>query len=60
MIALTEAFTHLADRADPVGDEVWNEAARHYDETRLSSLSSAAIDTWNRLGVATRQIAVTA
>ncbi len=35
------------------------EAARHYDEKQLSSLvlSIAAINTWNRLNVATRQIA---
>ena len=31
-LALTEAVTRLADRADPVPDEVWDEAARHYDE----------------------------
>ena len=31
--ALTEAVTRLSDRTDPVPDEIWNEAARHYDET---------------------------
>ncbi|MBE1574564.1 carboxymuconolactone decarboxylase family protein [Amycolatopsis roodepoortensis] len=58
-LALAEAITRIADRTDPVDDEVWNEAARHYDEAQLSSLvlSIAAINTWNRLNVATRQIA---
>src|SRR5262245_26594762 len=31
-LALTEAVTRLSDRADPVSDEVWSEAARHYEE----------------------------
>jgi AhpD family alkylhydroperoxidase len=31
-LALAEATTRLSDRANPVPDEVWNEAARHYDE----------------------------
>src|ERR1700726_1812162 len=31
-LALTEAVTRLSDRADPVPSEVWDEAARHYDE----------------------------
>ncbi len=30
-LALTEAATRLADRPDPVPDDVWDEAARHYD-----------------------------
>ncbi|EMD25079.1 carboxymuconolactone decarboxylase family protein [Amycolatopsis azurea] len=58
-LALTEALTRIADRSDPVDDEVWGEAARQYDERQLSSLvlSIAAINTWNRLNVATRQVA---
>jgi AhpD family alkylhydroperoxidase len=57
-LALTEAATRLADRPDPVGDEVWEEATRHYDEAQLASLvlSIASINAWNRLNVATRQI----
>src|SRR4051794_6367792 len=31
-LALTEAATRLADRPDPVPDEIWEEAARHYDD----------------------------
>src|SRR6266571_1034544 len=37
-LALTEAVTRLADRADPVPDNIWNEAARHYDEQGLAAL----------------------
>jgi AhpD family alkylhydroperoxidase len=31
-LALTEAVTRLSDRADPVPNEIWDEAARRYDE----------------------------
>src|SRR5580700_6167700 len=31
-LALAEAVTRIADRPDPVPDEVWNEAARHFTE----------------------------
>jgi len=57
-LALTEAATRLADRPDPVPDGVWDEAARHYDEQQLAALvlAIAAINAWNRLNVATRQI----
>jgi AhpD family alkylhydroperoxidase len=58
-LALTEAVTRLADAADPVPDSVWDEAARHYDEQELAALvlSIASINVWNRLNVATRQVA---
>jgi AhpD family alkylhydroperoxidase len=58
-LALTEAVTRLADRTDPVPDDVWNEAARHYDEPALAALilSIATTNVFNRLNVATRQVA---
>jgi AhpD family alkylhydroperoxidase len=58
-LALTEAVTRLADRPDPVPDEIWNEAARHFDESALAALllDIAQINVWNRLNVATRQVA---
>lgn len=58
-LALTEAGTRLADQADAVSDDIWNEAARHYDEKGLTALviGIAAINTWNRLNVITRQSA---
>lgn len=58
-LALTEAVTRISDRADPVPDEVWDEASRHYDEAVLGTLvlAIANINVWNRLNVATRQMA---
>jgi len=58
-LALTEAVTRLSDRANPVPDEIWQEAARHYDEPALAALiiAIANINVWNRLNVTTRQVA---
>ena len=58
-LALTEAVTRLNDREGPVPDEVWNEAAKHYDEKALAALlvSIAGINVWNRLNAAVRQVA---
>src|ERR1700758_512111 len=58
-LALSEAVTRLRDRSDPVPDEIWNEAARHYDEPQLASLvlSIAMTNFWNRLNITTRQVA---
>jgi AhpD family alkylhydroperoxidase len=58
-LALTEAVTRLSDRADPVPDEIWEEATRHYDEPALAALiiAIATINVWNRLNVTTRQVA---
>jgi hypothetical protein len=41
-----------------VPDEIWDEAARHYDEPALAALiiSIALINFWNRLNVPTRQV----
>jgi AhpD family alkylhydroperoxidase len=57
-LALTEAATRLADHPDAIPDEVWDEAARHYDESQLAGLVVviAAINAWNRINAATRQI----
>ncbi|MGA7669928.1 MAG: carboxymuconolactone decarboxylase family protein [Nitrolancea sp.] len=58
-LALTEASTRIADSSDPVPDEVWEEAARHFNEQELGALilAIASINVWNRLNVATRQVA---
>ncbi|RZU41523.1 carboxymuconolactone decarboxylase family protein [Edaphobacter modestus] len=58
-LALAESATRLPDRSDPVPDDVWFEAAQHYDEKALASLTVniAVINLWNRLNVPTRQIA---
>ncbi|MGW4891206.1 carboxymuconolactone decarboxylase family protein [Kitasatospora sp. NPDC004240] len=58
-LALAEAATRLADRTDPVPDAVWDEAARHYDEKQLASITLmiAVTNLFNRLNATTRQIA---
>jgi AhpD family alkylhydroperoxidase len=58
-LALTEAVTRISDKADPVPDEIWERATRHYDEKGLASLliAIASINVWNRFNVATRQVA---
>jgi AhpD family alkylhydroperoxidase len=60
-LELTEAVTRLSDQADPVPDDVWNQAARYYDERALASLilSIATTNVFNRLNVTTRQVAGT-
>ena len=37
-LALTEAATRLADRPGAVTDEIWAEAAKHFNEQQLNSL----------------------
>ena len=37
-LALTEAMTRLADRPGAVTDEIWDEAAKHFDERQLGAL----------------------
>jgi len=58
-LALTEAVTRLNDCTDAVPDDVWTEAARHYDEKALATLvlNIALINFWNRINVPTRQVA---
>jgi AhpD family alkylhydroperoxidase len=57
-LALTEAATRLADRADAVSDEVWDDVARHYEEPQLGALvlAIAGINAWNRINATTRQV----
>jgi AhpD family alkylhydroperoxidase len=56
-LALTEAATRIDDRPDPVPDDVWDEATRHYDERALASLviHIGLINLFNRVNVVTRQ-----
>jgi AhpD family alkylhydroperoxidase len=56
-LALTEAVTLLATGGVP--DDVWADAARHFDEKQLAALlvSISMVNVWNRLNIATRQIA---
>ncbi|MEV8535355.1 carboxymuconolactone decarboxylase family protein [Streptomyces sp. NPDC051211] len=61
-LTLAEASTRLADRPDPVPDEVWDEAADHYDERQLAGLILwiGVTNFFNRLNAVTRQVAGTA
>ena len=56
-LALTEAVTRLADRPDPVPDQVWDMAAKHFDQKELAALllNIAIANAFNRLNVPTRQ-----
>ncbi|MCM3270419.1 carboxymuconolactone decarboxylase family protein [Paenibacillus elgii] len=58
-LALSESVTRLSDREDPVPEEVFNEAARHFEEAALATLIAgiATANLWNRFNVSTRQIA---
>lgn len=55
-LALTDAATRLD--AEGVPDEVWNEAAAHYDDRQLAALvmTVATVNAWNRIGVSTRLV----
>ncbi|WP_153410801.1 carboxymuconolactone decarboxylase family protein [Nocardia macrotermitis] len=56
---LAEHATRLADRPNPVPDEVWSAAAAHYDEKALAALvvSIATTNFFNRILVTTKQMA---
>jgi AhpD family alkylhydroperoxidase len=58
-LALAEAVTRLSDRSDPVPDEVWAEATRHYSEQELAALVLwiATANLFNRLNATTKQVA---
>jgi AhpD family alkylhydroperoxidase len=52
-LELTEQGTRIADAAGGVPDEVWANAAKHYDEEQLAALVSliAVINAFNRMNV---------
>ena len=56
-LELAEQGTRIADAAGGVPDEVWENAAKHYDEDQLLALVAliALINTFNRLNVIVRQ-----
>ncbi|MFI9170759.1 carboxymuconolactone decarboxylase family protein [Streptomyces lincolnensis] len=53
-LELTEEATRIADGAGGVSDEVWERAAKHYDEDQLLALVTtiALINAYNRMNVA--------
>ncbi len=56
-LELAEEGTRIADAAGGVTDEVWANAAKHYDQEQLGALVAmiALINVYNRLNVITRQ-----
>ncbi|MFI6729122.1 carboxymuconolactone decarboxylase family protein [Streptomyces sp. R-74717] len=56
-LELTEQGTRIADAAGGVTDEVWVNAAKHYDEDQLAALVSliALINAFNRVNVIVQQ-----
>lgn len=57
VLALAEAATRIEGHKDPVSDEVWAEAARHFTERELGAvvLHIGLVNLWNRVNVATKQ-----
>ncbi|MFE3906607.1 carboxymuconolactone decarboxylase family protein [Streptomyces sp. NPDC059153] len=56
-LELAEQGTRIADAAGGVTDEVWANAAKHYDEDQLAALVSliALINAFNRVNVIVQQ-----
>ncbi|MEJ2890080.1 carboxymuconolactone decarboxylase family protein [Actinomycetospora aeridis] len=56
-LGLAEAATRISDRPEAVSDEVWAEAARHFDETALAGLVAqiALTNLFNHANVAIRR-----
>ena len=56
-LELTEQGTRIADAAGGVTDEVWANAAKHYDEEQLTALICviALINAFNRVNVIVQQ-----
>src|SRR5690349_23068424 len=56
-LELAEEGTRIADAAGGVSDEVWANAAKHYDEEQLAALVAqiAVINAFNRGNVITQQ-----
>ncbi|MDC2959415.1 carboxymuconolactone decarboxylase family protein [Streptomyces gilvifuscus] len=60
LLALAEAATRIDGVKDPVSDEVWEEAARHWSQVQLAAvvLHIGLVNLWNRVNVVTKQEAV--
>ncbi|MEV0902287.1 carboxymuconolactone decarboxylase family protein [Actinoplanes sp. NPDC049802] len=56
-LELAEEGTRIADAAGGVSDEVWANAAKHYDDDQLTALVAtiATINAFNRFNVIVRQ-----
>jgi AhpD family alkylhydroperoxidase len=56
-LAFVEAVTRVADRPEPVSDELWAEVSAVYSNREISALlfSIGTINVWNRINAAIRQ-----
>ncbi|MFH8738383.1 carboxymuconolactone decarboxylase family protein [Streptomyces sp. NBC_01003] len=56
-LELAEHGTRIADAAGGVPDEVWADAAKHFDEDQLAALTTlvAIINAYNRINIITQQ-----
>jgi AhpD family alkylhydroperoxidase len=56
-LALTEAATRLADRAEAVTDEIWDGVADHFDEKSLAAiiLMIATTNLFNRVNATVKE-----
>ncbi len=54
VLALTDAITNLGP--DTVTDDIWDAAAKHFDDGGMGALvlAIATINVWNRIAVSTR------
>ena len=52
-------MTRLADRPEAVSDEIWESAAKHFDEKQLAGivLWVSVTNLFNRINASTRQLA---
>lgn len=55
---LAEHITRIGDRSNPVPDPIWEEAARHFDDSQLAGLVLwvATTNAYNRINVTTRRV----
>ena len=56
-LEFTEAITRLADRHDPISDELWSRMTDLFDARQIAALlfEIGAINVWNRINAAIRQ-----
>lgn len=56
-LAFTESVTRVADRPDPVSDELWAEVTGVFSNREIAALlfSIGTINVWNRINAAIRQ-----
>jgi alkylhydroperoxidase family enzyme len=56
-LALAEAVTTLSDYDDPVPDDVWEPAAKHYTEIELGTLvlQIGLVNLWNRVNLSAKE-----